>query len=93
MSSLSRACNKARKCSIRTDDFSSEGGGYGDRSGLNRGPIGVRGSKTDRIRGLRLRKNRAKEPINTCRNPEVFAKLLGSNDPSVWIAPAVSWQR
>jgi|688.fasta_scaffold49064_6 hypothetical protein len=55
--------------------------------------MGVRGSKTDRIRGLLLRKNRAKEPINPCRNPEVFAKLLGSNDPLVWIAPAFSLQR
>ena len=93
MSSLSRASSSARKRSTLSNDFSSQGGAYGDRSGHNKAPIGVRGSKTDRIRGLRLRKNRAKEPINTCRNPKVFAKLLGSNDPSVWIAPAVSWQR
>jgi len=34
-----------------------------------------------------LRKNRAKRPINTCKNQPLLAKLLGSIDPSIWNRP------
>ena len=61
--------------------FDQKEGSYGVQSAPIRSPIRWPGAKTDRFRGLLLRKNRAKEPINPCRNPEVFAKLLGSNDP------------
>jgi hypothetical protein len=34
------------------------------------------------------RKNRAKRPINPCKNQPLLAKLLGSIDPSTWNRPA-----